>query len=526
MTSQTLVIDNMTTTTSRSGLGNLPVSYYGQSTEEQTKIEDLQRIQQELRNALQNRKQLFDPVLLAMAQGFLSPTKTGSFGEAIGNAAALVGPAQAQAEKQRLERIAMERELAAADLAMTQQAEMDKRFMPKLFGQPATLATPEKSEGAPSAPVQGGVQVGAPLAPRPGPKADVLPPSAQKSGINNLTDEDLVAMSRNPRYEKMVGTILKLRDDVAFHDGLLVRKSTGDKIADFRIEKPDVFPTHLGDMRMTPNQFQRYQKEFEEGGKFAGEKVLSDLGLRTVAQQAAAAKGEETAAQKTAEAEVGRTQQAIEQGDVTGRMAQYRLLKTIASGKDASQIFGIVNRPTIGAAITRLVNEGIRADSKTIQAGALIDALRNVGLEQETINKYELALNTMANIQLQMAKIAQGQGSVSNFERELFALAAISPQDNPATILRKVQLLEARADFDRDLGRVIRKSKKSLDAFKDENEDQYHSMVQSYLDRVSQIAQSVNIPLPKPGAPRQAGTPGAPTTAGQDIRRRIGIATP
>ena len=511
--------------TSRSGLANLPVSYFGQSTEEQTKIEDLQRIQQELRDALQNRRQLFDPVLLAMAQGFLSPTKTGSFGEAIANTAALVGPAQAQAEKQRLERLGMERELAAADLAMTQQAEMDKRFLPKLFGQPATLATAERQAGAPTA-TPGGVQVGAPLAPRPEPKADVLPPSAQKSGINNLTDEDLVAMSRNPRYEKMVGTILKLRDDIAFNDGVLVRKSTGEKIADFRIEKPDVFPTHLGDMRMTPNQFQRYQKEFEEGGKFAGEKVLSDLGLRTVAQQAAAAKGEETSATETAKAEVGRTQQAIEQGDVTGRMAQYRLLQTIASGKDASQIFGIVNRPTIGAAITRLVNEGIRADSKTIQAGALIDALRNVGLEQETINKYELALNTMANIQLQMAKIAQGQGSVSNFERELFALAAISPQDNPATILRKVQLLQARAEFDRDLGRVIRKSKKSLDAFKDENEDQYNSMVQSYLDRVSQIAQSVNIPLPKPGAPRQTGTTGTSSSAGQDIRRRLGIPTP
>jgi hypothetical protein len=509
-------------TTSKSGLANLPVSYFGQSSEEQTKIEDLQRIQKELRDALQNRQQLFDPVLLAMAQGFLAPTRTGSFGESLANVAEKVGPAQAAAEKQRLERLGMERELAAADLAMTQQAEMDKRFLPKILGTPTAKPAEPGKPAEPAA--EPAVQVGTPLAPRPEPKAEVTPPSAQKSGINNLTDEDLVAMSRNPRYEKMVGTILKLRDDIAFNDGVLVRKSTGEKIADFRIEKPDVFPTHLGDMRMTPKQFERYQKEFEDKGKDAANAFLSNLGLRTVAQQTAEAKGTETAAQETAKAEVGRTQQAIEQGDVTGRMAQYRLLQTIASGKDANQIFGIVNRPTIGAAITRLVNEGIRADSKTIQAGALIDALRNVGLEQETINKYELALNTMANIQLQMAKIAQGQGSVSNFERELFALAAISPQDNPATILRKVQLLQARAEFDRDLGRVIRKSKKSLDAFKDENEDQYNSMVQSYLDRVSQIAQSVNIPVPKPGSPRQPGA--APTTAGQDIRRRIGITTP
>ena len=509
-------------TSSKSGLANLPVSYFGQSTEEQTKIEDLQRIQQELRDALQNRQQLFDPVLLAMAQGFLAPTKTGSFGESIANAAALVGPAQATAEKQRLERLGMERELAAADLALTQAAEMDKRILPKLTGaKPAEPGKPAEPTAEPA------VQAGAPLAPRPEPKAEVLPPSAQKTGLNSLTDQDLVMMSRNPRYAQTAEFIRKLREDerqdLAFADGVLVRKSDGQVIADLRQDKPDVFPTHMGDMRMTPRQFARYEKALSEGGKDAGDRFLTGLGLRTVAQQAAEAKGTETAAQKTAEAEVGRTQQAIEQGDVTGRMAQYRLLQTIASGKDASQIFGIVNRPSIGAAITRLVNEGIRADSKTIQAGALIDALRNVGLEQETINKYELALNTMANIQLQMAKLAQGQGSISNFERELFALAAISPQDNPATILRKVQLLQARAEFDRDLGRVIRKSKKSLDSFKEENEDQYNSMVQNYLDRVSQIAQSVNIPVPKPGAPRQAG---APTTAGQDIRNRLGITTP
>jgi len=513
-------------TTSKSGLANLPVSYFGQSTEEQTKIEDLQRIQQELRDALQNRQQLFDPVLLAMAQGFLAPTRTGSFGESLANVAEKVGPAQATAEKQRLERLGMERELAAADLALTQAAEMDKRILPKLTG-----ATPPKpaEPGKPAEPAaEPAVQVGAPQAPRAEPKAEVLPPSAQKTGLNSLTDQDLVMMSRNPRYAQTAEFIRKLREDerqdLAFVDGVLLRKSNGQVIADLRQDKPDVFPTHMGDMRMTPRQFARYEKALSEGGKDAADKFLTGLGLRTVAQQAAAAKGEETSATETAKAEVGRTQQAIEQGDVTSRMSQYRLLQTIASGKDASQIFGILNRPTVGAAITRLVNDGIRADSKTIQLGSLADALRNVGLEQETINKYELALNTMANIQLQMAKLAQGQGSISNFERELFALAAISPQDNPATILRKVQLLQARAEFDRDLGRVIRKSKKSLDAFKDENEDQYNSMVQSYLDRVSQIAQSVNIPLPKPGAPRQPGA--APTTAGQDIRRRIGVPTP
>ena len=47
-------------TSTKGGLSNLPVSYFGQSTEEQTKIEELQRIQKELTDALQNRRQMFD----------------------------------------------------------------------------------------------------------------------------------------------------------------------------------------------------------------------------------------------------------------------------------------------------------------------------------------------------------------------------------------------------------------------------------------------------------------------------------
>lgn len=132
----------MTTTTKAGALASLPISYEGQPEEERTKIQELQRIQQELRGALQNRQQLFDPVLLAMAQGFLAPTKTGSFGESIANAAALVGPAQASAEKQRLERLAMEKELAAIDLG--QIAEGQKRRLGAGLLKPGQPMSPEE----------------------------------------------------------------------------------------------------------------------------------------------------------------------------------------------------------------------------------------------------------------------------------------------------------------------------------------------------------------------------------------------
>jgi len=54
-----------------------------------------------LTESLDTRKnRIFDPTLLAMAEGFLGPTQTGSFGEALGRVAGKLGPAEAAAQKE------------------------------------------------------------------------------------------------------------------------------------------------------------------------------------------------------------------------------------------------------------------------------------------------------------------------------------------------------------------------------------------------------------------------------------------
>ncbi|NBS41006.1 MAG: hypothetical protein EBS73_17530 [Betaproteobacteria bacterium] len=67
--------------------GALAVPYYAETEEEQAKLKELQSARQKLQEALEGRNRLFDPVLLAMAQGFLSPTPTGKFGESLANVA-------------------------------------------------------------------------------------------------------------------------------------------------------------------------------------------------------------------------------------------------------------------------------------------------------------------------------------------------------------------------------------------------------------------------------------------------------
>jgi hypothetical protein len=106
--------------------------------------------QQEARDILEQRNnRLFDPTMLAMAQGFFAPTKTGSFGESLGNVAAAVGPAQAAEEKRTMDMAKMRMELAQQGLQTSIQAQNAQQDQ-AAFNQRA-YKPPEAQSAAPAA---------------------------------------------------------------------------------------------------------------------------------------------------------------------------------------------------------------------------------------------------------------------------------------------------------------------------------------------------------------------------------------
>jgi hypothetical protein len=242
---------------------------------------------------------------------------------------------------------------------------------------------------------------------------------------------------------------------------------------------------------------------------------------QTVAETAAEAKGAETKATETAKDVVANTREAINAGkDVTGRLASYSALRSIASRPDAKEIFGIFNRPDFGTALLNLVQEGVQSPgTTTIRAGALEDTLRNIGLPQEQIDRYRFGLSVMANIQLQQAKLAAGQGAISNFERDLFASATLSPKDNPGTILAKLSMLEARANYDKQRAAALRNSKMDAEDFMDTPQGQ--KMSQDYLNQISRIASNMGVRAPTGPAQRPAAGNAGPAAA--QLREELGL---
>jgi len=143
---------------------------------------DAQKNAKEKFEERQNR--LIDPVYLAMAQGFLAPTKTGSFGESLGNVAAAVGPAQSAEDKRIMEMAKMRLDMATQGLSteiQTKQAEMKQRLINEDLGVESPYAKPPVAPQVAPQPAPQPAPTAAPTGGLPtAPQAPAMPaPSAQ-----------------------------------------------------------------------------------------------------------------------------------------------------------------------------------------------------------------------------------------------------------------------------------------------------------------------------------------------------------
>lgn len=174
--------------------------------------------------------------------------------------------------------------------------------------------------------------------------------------------------------------------------------------------------------------------------------------------------------------------------DAASRIGFYNNLQKIAESDKAPLIFGIFERPGFWAQIGTLVESSIGMPGASIGIPQIRKVMTNAGLPQSLIDQSQFAFSLMANIQLQISRLGEGQGAVSDFERSLFGQAGVTDKDNPQTILAKLDMLRARAEFDREVAKSLRQYKGSIDDFK--ASDDYARMMQSYEGKLSNIVEN------------------------------------
>lgn len=541
----------------------------------------------ELMERLDSRKnRLFDPTLLAMAQGFLGPTKTGNFGEALGRVAEKVGTAQSQQEKEDLDLAQMRLQIAQGAREQAAQIQGQKAFRGLLNAQaPAgatgaagTPATPV--EGEPAAPFAGAPSVGAPAG-KPLTMDQVLAFRAAYPTQKALGDALEKAVEFNSNRYKIAqnGTVFD-----AVTSQYIAQLPPGQTASDFFV------PDAGGTVKMTPGQYDAYQKarasgkgkdwvnkffETEPGkapevltqelitqraeerkqtpSKYVIEELGGEVSMTPAEYQgyvSARMKGKEAVAEwiksrgksitsgdiaareaakkreeeDVAKANADRYNAAIARGDDAGeRIGLYGRIKTTAQQPDAKKIFGVFENGKFSDALFRL----LETNKGIISVPEIRDIWTNLGLDPKLIADKQVALSLIAQSQFAFSSLAKGQGAISDFERQLFNSMGTSISDRPEAAAKKMEMLQQRAEFDRTVSRLARNARKngiSYDDMKDGEE--YQKAYESYIDKLSALVTSSAAPSGTPARPASAPASrpaNRPNPAADNLRRQMGI---
>jgi hypothetical protein len=483
---------------------------YAPDAESQRKYQEaLDRVTASL-DARKNR--LFDPTLLAMAEGFLAPTRTGGFGESLGMAAKNIRGAEEARFKE-------EQELAQAQLGLAQQGMQLERQ--KQMSQAYEQAL-KPGLNAPSAAPSGGA--GAPAAGSLGATAGAVPPGAEPQGFQiappmplSMTRDQFL---RNAQMEgKPLGQALKEWDDYSrkqreTKEGYVFDYGAGRAFPVPKAEQVNIqIRGYSGTYPVSQEDAMRLAA-LERSGDAAGYKTLADRIVKGPAGTSQVSSAEELEqekrrgtiiAEEEAKTESALRNDIINRADQAGsQIRTANQLIAIAEDPAADRMLGILSNQKYSSAIAKLIETGVGIPGFSIGIPEIQNVLRNLNLSPPEIAKYQYAAMLIAQQRLEMTKFMKG--SVSDFEQRLMGSASMTTEDTPASIKMKSQAIIARGQFDRQVARLWNSSRgqyRSVNDFK--QSDEYDKLVSDYDAKLAKLLETMPVPaMPgPPGKPRQ-----------------------
>ena len=249
--------------------------------------------------------------------------------------------------------------------------------------------------------------------------------------------------------------------------------------------------------------------------------------FRSTSEAAAEAKEAETVATERARASV-KKEETLESDLATADKIGFITTQAMDQINSAPDLLGILQKPGVGAALGRLVTEGIKIGQTSIGIPAVEDAIRAVlpAADQPKLNAVASLAGNLAELELLYTQLyIKGQGAVTEGERAVVRRIPGTTSTNPDVLKEKMTLLQKRAEFDR----------KRIEAFKDymdqnprgsylkfERSDDFKRLREEYNE---DLYRTFNLPRPgkssTPSAPAAPATPRAPAGGGtsSDILR-------
>lgn len=267
-----------------------------------------------------------------------------------------------------------------------------------------------------------------------------------------------------------------------------------------------------------------------QGAPGAAQRPAAPGGIPTTAQLEADAAAKRAEAESVAKADAERYNTAITKGNDAGsKIISYRSIASTARQPNAKQIFGVFEQGGVSDALLRYME----ANNGVLGVKEIRDIWTNLGLDAKTIADKQVAMSLIAQSQFEFSQLAKGQGTISDQERKLFAAMGTDISDRPEAVIRKMQMLERRAQFDQEVSKMARDARKKGISFDDmKDAEPYQAAKAKYESELMRILTGSGAPGARtaPGAapgtvPRAA--PGAAqgrNPAADRIRRDVGIA--
>lgn len=478
-----------------------PLSTYAETPDDQQIVQEYRNQQKILMDSLVNRKQLFDPTLLAMAQGFLSPTKTGSFGEALGNVAAQVAPVQQQEEKRAQDIAKMRFDMAQQNFMLNRKDQAARMLAPPQAGAPAEA--PDAPAGAPTGgasatPAAGGAET--PAVPKPAGLSQyghITPELALQIGLRDpeLGKQAMQYIEAVNAQRKLAQEGVRVTEKGSFvvdptkpgggsytpapGRALVPRFLPGTGNVDLTESDAEKFDNVRDVLSRTPDD-QAAQTELSRiVSKYRGAPKPGTAGPTTPAEADLEKKRLETVLASDLKSDAERKTDFINKSiAASSRLPSLSSLEQFAVSPESNKLLGVFEGSSLGQAIAKMVEPTMPQ---------IREAFTQYGLPEGIKSNQALALQQTALVNSEIRKItrAPGEGAQSDLENRMALAAGLDKADTPGGFLKKVRFLKAQAEFQRDLGRELNKSKMAPTDFLLSNN--YDNLLQTYEQKLNRV---------------------------------------
>jgi hypothetical protein len=500
-------------------IGYLPGQDPGDMQANQEYQQALQRMLASL-DARKNR--MFDPTMLAMAEGFLKPTKTGSFGEGLANAVA--GARQAQDAEAKFEQDFAQQRLALAGqgLNLQRQKARERAFEGMMRPTPAGSAG-EPSEvvpGAPAGPVAGATapagagEVAGRVAQAPPERfgTRIAPPrqfqTREQFMAAQRMDPSISPAQAMKAWEDYEKGMTEVREGGVFdrRTGMFYQTPKADQVN--RQIYGSTYPVPLQvalelDEAQASGDEQRYRA--------IADRVLRGPGGLKSIQQSEVEKAGDLERAKVLATEAAKREANVPKARDTAlqiRAASDRIMR------DASmfpEVFGVFEQPGIAAAFATLIDEGLSVGTTRVNMGGFRKAVTQAAprMSQDALNALMRFAGNKAELELlfrQKYLAGQGQGAISNMEQAMIPNMIGSEKDTAEVLQDKLRLLSMRAQVDLKFANKwneMSRANRRLTYLQFEKSPEYDKIVDEYSRALNREFSSRYSEQP-PAAARQA----------------------